>query len=149
MEAIRLRLLSAMSLSLITSRARRTAYRSLAWPPPKLHYRAHRGAGRHDDENRDHLSGDARRHRRRRRSDQRVAGAVAAADCLFRSNPGAAGAPDQSRSGCRAVRWAVPVADGTRAGVLDSRTGNAGLPLSATPGPGRPAEYAVVSQQSA
>jgi len=76
-------------------------------------------------------------------------GPLPAADCLFRSNPGAAGAPDQSRSGCRTARWAVPVADGTRAGVLDSRTGNAGLSLSATPGPDRPAEHAVVSQQSA
>ena len=72
---------------------------------------------------RDDLPGDARRHRRRRRSDQRVTRAAAGTDHLFRSDAGAAGAADQSRSCCRAAGRAVAAADGTWAGLPDSPNG--------------------------
>ena len=78
-----------------------------------------------------------------------IAGAAAAADHLFGPDPGAAGAADQSRAGHRAAGRAVAVADGTRAGIPDPRTGDAGLSGAATPRPDRAAEHAILPQQSA
>src|SRR6516162_598529 len=147
MVVTRLRLHFATRFGSITSRARHTGCRSLGLPQRKRHCPANLEARRRETRTASPFAGNGGGRARRSGPDQGTDPAAGGANHLFGANSRPAGSADQSGPGGCAARRTVIAIDGAGTHLPDARTVDAGLPVSATAGPGRPAESAILPEQ--
>ena len=128
--------------------ARRSGYRSPGSPQPRPLWQGNAGTPRCDSASGRRAAERARRCGRCRSADENSHPAIAfGTDCLYGADPDAAGAADQSRSGCGPAGWPVSAAEPTRPVIFARAARGSVISGVASSGSGRSAENAILSQR--